>query len=98
LVTTGSTNAVVLADANQMVHIAIATANTVTLPSNASAAITIGSTVTILNAGVGKVTIAGDGTSTVTGPSVGLSLNQWTGATAVKVSTNGWEIFGSTVA
>jgi hypothetical protein len=90
---TGTTYTVVLADPGKLVTLTNAAAITVTLPSN-STAIPVGGSVDFIVLGAGMVTFQGDGTSTVSGTPSLVSRAQYSAATAIKISTNGWVVVG----
>ncbi len=77
-----------------MVTLSNAAAITVTLPSNATTAFPIGAEVHFVWLGVGLPTfVAGSGATANGTP--GLKLRaQYSAATAKKISTNGWLVFG----
>lgn len=84
----------VLGDKDKLVELSVASANTVTVPTNANAAYPIGSQVIILQTGAGQTTIVGDTGVTVNG-SPGLKLRaQWSAATLIKRAENTWVAIG----
>lgn len=88
----------VLADKDKLVEVSNAAANTVTIPTNATAAFPIGTQVNILQTGAGQTTISG--TSGVTVNSTGATAAspklraQWSSATAIKRGTDTWVVIG----
>ena len=90
----------VLADSYQtLVSMNKATAVAFKIPTNASAAIPVGSVITVLNKGVGAVTISAvtSGTTTVlSGGAVAAAptLAQYKTAACIKVATDTWYIVG----
>ena len=88
----------VLTDKDKLVEVSVASANTVTIPTNDSVAFPIGTQVNILQTGAGQTTISG--TSGVTVNSTGATTAspklraQWSSATAVKRDTNSWVVIG----
>jgi hypothetical protein len=90
----------VLADNGKMVEVSNASAVTVSIPTNSTAAFATGAQITILQTGVGQVTIAATtpGTTTVNG-SPGLKLRaQWSSAVCIKRATDSWVVLGDLVA
>ena len=90
----------VLGDSYQnLISMNKATAVAFKIPTNASAAIAIGSVITVLNRGVGTVTIsaATPGTTTVLSSGAVLAapiLAQYKTAACVKVATDTWIVTG----
>jgi hypothetical protein len=84
----------VLADKNKIVEMLVATANTLTVPPNASVAYPVGAQINILQTGAGQTTVtAGAGVTINASP--GLKLRtQWSYATLVKRATNTWVLVG----
>lgn len=88
----------VLGDKDKLVEVSNAAANTVTIPTNATAAFPIGAQVNILQTGAGQTTISG--TSGVTVNSTGATAAspklraQWSSATAIKRGTDTWVVIG----
>jgi len=84
----------VLADKNKIVEMGVATANTLTVPPNASVAYAIGSQINILQTGAGQTTVtAGAGVTINAAP--GLKMRtQWSYATLVKRATDTWVLVG----
>jgi hypothetical protein len=103
-VITLSTNAqtssytLVLSDSSKVVEMSNASANTLTIPLNSSAAFPVGSQIIILQTGAGQTTIAGTGGVTVNG-TPGLKLRaQFSSATLIKRGTDTWVSLGDLVA
>lgn len=89
----------VLADGGKVLEMGKATAQTVTIPTNATAAFPVGSTITILQTGAGQVTIAGASGVTVNAAGSRLkTTQQWSAATIVKRAENTWVAFGDLTA
>lgn len=88
----------VLADKDKLVEVSNASANTVTIPTNASVAYPTGTQINILQTGAGQTTISG--TSGVTVNSTGATTAspklraQWSTATAIKRGTDSWVVIG----
>ena len=91
----------VLADAYQvLVPMNKATAVAFKIPTNASAAIPVGSAITILNKGAGLCTISAVTSGTTTVLSAGATaaaptLAQYKTAVAIKVATDTWYVAGA---
>jgi hypothetical protein len=82
-------------DVGTLVEINMASANTLTVPTNASVAYPIGAQINLLQTGAGQVTVAGvSGAVTVNG-TPGLKLRaQWSAATLIKRGTDTWVLVG----
>lgn len=96
---TGTTYTFVLTDnRNVLVTASNASAQTYTIPTNASVAFPIGSTINVIAIGAGQVTIQGAGGVTVastgavsTAPKLRV---QFSAATLIKVGTDSWYVVG----
>jgi hypothetical protein len=87
-----------LTERDSLIEMGKATAQTVTIPTNASVAYPIGTSIDILQTGAGQVTIAGAGGVTVNS-TPGLKLRtQWSSATLFKRAENTWVVFGDLTA
>ncbi len=83
-----------LTDVGKLIEISKSTATILTVPTNDTAEIAVGASVTVLQTGGGQVSIAGDSGVTVNG-TPGLKLRtQWSSATVVKRGTNLWVAIG----
>jgi hypothetical protein len=83
-----------LGDVGKLIEISKSTGTTLTVPTNATAEIAIGATVTVLQTGAGQVTIAGD-TGVTVNATPGLKLRApWSSATLIKRGTNLWVAIG----
>ena len=84
----------VLADQGKSVEVAVASANTLTVPPNSSVAFPTGTTILVVQTGAGQTTLtAGAGVTINSTP--GLKLRtQWSVATLVKRAENTWLAFG----
>ena len=93
---TGTTYTLVLTDAGKTIWLDNAASTTLTIPTNASVAFPVNTTLIIMQEGAGVVTIDGDTGVTVNNISGGqLDINnQFQGATLVKRSTNEWVVSG----
>ena len=94
---TSSNYTIQLTDLGKLVEIDNATACTLTVPTNASVAFSVGDRIDILQIGAGQVTVTPvSGTVTINGYDGGLKLNgQWASATLVKRATNTWVAIGN---
>jgi hypothetical protein len=89
----------VLADANKLVELNVATANTLTVPLNSSVAFPIGTQILIAQYGAGACTITAAGGVTLRSEGSKLKTNgQYSGATLVKIGENEWYAFGNLIA
>ena len=80
-------------DVGTLVEINMASANTLTVPTNASVAYPIGAQINLLQTGAGPVTVGGAGV-TING-TPGLKLRaQWSAATLIKRGTDTWVLIG----
>lgn len=94
---TGTSYTLALTDRDRIVELNNAAAITLTVPTNASVAFPVGSTLTLLQTGAGQVTIGGAGVTINATP--GLKLRaQWSSATLLKRATDTWVAFGDLVA
>lgn len=94
---TGTTYTLALSDRDKIVELNNAAAITLTVPTNASVAFPVGSSLTIVQTGAGQVTVGGAGV-TING-TPGLKLRtQWSSATLLKRATDTWIVFGDLAA
>jgi hypothetical protein len=85
----------VLGDAGQLVGMNVASANNLTVPTNASVAFPVGTTVLLRQAGAGQTTVVAAGGVTVSSRGAALKLaGQYAYATLAKVATDTWELSG----
>jgi len=92
---TGTTYTLVVGDAGDLVTLTNASPITLTVPTNASVAFAIGTQITIVQSGAGKVTVAGAVGVTVNSAENYLSLrSQWSAGTLIKTNTNSWILIG----
>jgi hypothetical protein len=98
---TGVTYTMLLADAYQvLITQSNASANAIKIPTNATAAIPVGSVVTILNTGAGLCTISAVTPGTTTVLSAGATaasptLAQYKSAACIKTGTDAWYVVGA---
>lgn len=97
---TGTTYTLVLGDRAKIITMSNASANTLTIPTNASVAFPTGTCIVIQQLGAGVTTISGDtgvtlqgGGSSTSAGSAAIS-NQYSLATIIKMDTNTWAIQG----
>jgi hypothetical protein len=89
----------VLSDANKLVELNVATANTLTVPTNATVAFPIGTQILIAQYGAGACTLTAASGVTLRSESAKLKTNgQYAGATLVKIATDEWYAFGNLIA
>lgn len=94
---TGTTYTLVLADAGKKVTMSNASANTLTIPTNASVAFPVGTIIGVTMLGAGATTVDGDTGVTVNGTSGGGAAisAQYTGVTLTKLATDTWLMEGN---
>lgn len=84
----------VLADDGKLIEVSNASANSVYVPLNSSAAFPIGTQIVVLQTGVGQTTLSPDVGVTIDG-TPGLKLRAtWSSATLIKRATNTWVAIG----
>lgn len=94
---TGTSYTLVLTDRSKLVSMSNASANELTIPTNASVAFPVGTTIVVQQKGAGATTITGDTGVTVNGVSAGsgdLSA-QWGAVSLYKSATNTWYAMGA---
>ena len=91
----------VLADADQkLVTLSVASANTVSIPTNASVAYPTGSVINVIQIGAGQTTIQASSSGTTTINSTGAATAapklraQYSAASCIKVATDTWYVVG----
>jgi len=83
-------------DRSKVVEMNVASANTLTVPTNASVAFPVGTQVTIIQYGAGQTTIAGASGVTLRSTNNWLKINARYGSvTLVKVGTDEWYVIGN---
>lgn len=94
----GASYTAVLSDGNKLVEINNSSANTFTIPPNASVAFPIGTTITISQTGTGQTTITPGSGVTLRAYNNNLKLaGQYAMASVVKRATNEWSVAGNLV-
>jgi hypothetical protein len=97
---TGTTYTFVLADNGKLITASNASAQTYSIPTNATAAFAIGTQINLIQIGAGQVTVsaATPGTTTVLSnaatPAGPKCRNQYAALTAIKVATDAWYVIG----
>ena len=93
-----SSYTLVLSDASKIIEMNVGSANTVTIPTNASVAFPIGTEITVLQYGGGVTSIAvAGGVSIISKDNANIIANRYTGVTLIKRATNEWYIIGNVV-
>jgi len=93
-----SSYTLVLSDASKIIEMNVGSANTVTIPTNASVAFPIGTEITVMQYGGGVTSIAvASGVTIVSKDNAYTIANRYTGVTLVKRATNEWYIIGNIV-
>jgi hypothetical protein len=88
----------VLSDASKIIEVSVGSANTLTIPTNASQAFPIGTQILILQTNTGQTTLTAASGVTVNA-TPGLKLRtQWSSAVLVKRATDTWVALGDLVA
>jgi hypothetical protein len=86
----------VLADASKIVEMNVGSANTVTIPTNASVAFPIGTEITVMQLGAGNTTLVAASGVTIRSKDFSTRIgDQYTGATLIKRGTNEWYLIGN---
>lgn len=100
----GTTYTFVLADGsaaggNPLVTASNASAQTYTVPTNASVAFPVGTQIDLMQQGAGKVTVAAAGGATINSKSANLSISaQYVAVSLVKTATDTWTLLGDLIA
>lgn len=101
---TGTTYTFVLTDANNvLVTGSNASAQTYSIPTNASVAYPVGSQINIIQIGTGQITISAANSGTTTVSSIGATSSapklrtQFASATLIKANTDLWYVIGDVV-
>jgi len=92
---TGTTYTAVLADAGKLITLSNASAITFTLPANSSVAYPVGTVIQLVQLGAGQVTVAIT-TDTLNKPAAFVTKlrEQWSQATATKITSTSWVLSG----
>jgi len=88
----------VLGDAQDVVEMNVATANTLTIPPNDTVAFPVGTSIFVVQTGAGQTTITA-GAGVTVNSFLGLKIiGRWAGCTLIKRATNTWVAVGGLVA
>lgn len=93
---TGTAYTLVLSDANKVIEMTNAGANTLTVPTNATVAFPIGTVIEVYQGGAGQTTIAAPGV-TIRAPDGQKLAKQYSTASLRKRAADEWVLAGSTV-
>jgi len=92
---TGTTYTLVLSDADKLVEMNNAAANTLTVPPNSSVAFSTGTQIIVLQKGAGTTTIAAGSGVTLLSKDSALGIGgQYGAATCIKIATDTWYVIG----
>ena len=91
---TGASYTTVLGDASKLVTMSNGSANTLTIPTNASVAYPVGTKIDIASVGAGQTTIAGAGGVTINSTPTLKLRAQYSAATCIKTATDTWLLVG----
>jgi hypothetical protein len=94
---TGTTYQLVLGDAGDVITMSNASANTLTIPTNATVAFAVGTQIEVIMLGAGVTTVDGDTAVTVNGVSSGGAAidAQYNAVTILKTATDTWVMMGA---
>ena len=88
----------ILSDAQKVVEMNVATANTLTVPPNSSVAFPVGTSIFVVQTGAGQTTITA-GAGVTVNSYLGLKIvGQWAGCTLIKRATDTWVAVGGLIA
>jgi hypothetical protein len=86
----------VLSDASKIIEMNVGSANTVTVPTNASVAFPIGTEIIVMQYGAGNTTVVAASGVTIRSKDFSTRIgDQYTGATLIKRGTNEWYLIGN---
>ena len=92
---TGTTYTLVLGDADKLVEMDNAAANTLTVPPNSSVAFSTGTQIIVVQKGAGTTTIAAGSGVTLLSKDSALGIGgQYGAATCIKIATDTWYVIG----
>ena len=92
---TGTTYTLVLGDADKLVEMNNAAANTLTVPPNSSVAFSTGTQIIVVQKGAGTTTIAAGSGVTLLSKDSALGIGgQYGAATCIKIATDTWYVIG----
>ena len=84
----------VLSDRNKIVEMNVSTANTLTVPDDATVTFATGTHITIIQTGAGQCTVTPGGGVTINATPGNKLRAQWSGATLIKRAANSWVLIG----
>ena len=84
----------VLSDRNKIVEMNVSTANTLTVPDDATVTFATGTHITIIQTGAGQCTVTPGGGVTINATPGNKLRAQWSGATLIKRAANTWVLIG----
>lgn len=84
----------VLSDRNKIVEMNASTANTLTVPDDATVTFATGTHITIIQTGAGQCTVTPGGGVTINATPGNKLRAQWSGATLIKRAANTWVLIG----
>lgn len=88
-----------LSDDGKLIQMNVSSANSVTIPLNSTAALPVGTQITIVQAGTGQTTIVGADPGVIINVTPGLKLRaRWSAASLIKLGTNSWLVTGDLTA
>ena len=93
---TGTSYTIALTDKDKIVEMSNASANTLSIPTDATTNFPVGTQIVVVQAGAGQTTIAAaDSGTTTVNATPGLDLrDQWSMATLIKRAANNWVVTG----
>jgi hypothetical protein len=94
---TGTAYTLALADAGKVVEMSNASANTLTIPTNTTVALPVGTIIEVYQVGAGQTTIAAAGGVTLRAPNGAKLASQYASASLRKRATDEWVLAGDVV-
>jgi hypothetical protein len=94
----GTTYTLVLGDAGKIVEVGNSSSITVTIPTNAGVAYPVGTQITLLQTGLGQITVSGPSGGTLNATPGTKLRAQWSSATLLKRATDTWVLIGDLTA
>ena len=94
-VTKTATGTLALTDAGKVVETSVATANNLTVPTNASVGFPVGTQILVIQVGAGQTTLVAGAGVTLNAKSSNLKITgQWSAVTLIKRATDTWVAIG----
>ena len=94
-VTKTATGTLALTDAGKVVETSVATANNLTVPTNASVGFPVGTQILVIQVGAGQTTLVDGAGVTLNAKSSNLKITgQWSAVTLIKRATDTWVAIG----